>query len=171
MMNNSQGASSFFSGLSTLLGRPHPLLHNLSDTTGSVQEFAKALEDPGFRYGKLAGAAASEAAGRWSGLTIGFAATAVALGAVAGWALLRPEPPQPVTRQVLSTERWAGLQAPLGRVAALAPDGSSMVLPIGSGAGSQLGLKMRGSTEITPIPGTEGVLEVVYSPDAQWIAY
>ena len=32
-MNNSQGASSFFSGLSTLLGRPHPLLHNLSDTT------------------------------------------------------------------------------------------------------------------------------------------
>ena len=33
MMNNSQGASSFFSGLSTLLGRPHPLLHNLSDTT------------------------------------------------------------------------------------------------------------------------------------------
>ena len=142
-----------------------------ADRFGSVQEFARALEDPGFRYGKLAGAAASEAAGRWSGLTIGFAATAVALGAVAGWALLRPEPPQPVTRQVLSTERWAGLQAPLGRVAALAPDGSSMVLPIGSGAGSQLGLKMRGSTEITPIPGTEGVLEVVYSPDAQWIAY
>ena len=35
MMNNSQGASSFFSGLSTLLGRPHPLLHNLSDTTGA----------------------------------------------------------------------------------------------------------------------------------------
>ena len=35
MMNNSQGASSFFSGLSTLLGRPHPLLHNLSDTTSS----------------------------------------------------------------------------------------------------------------------------------------
>ena len=33
MMNNSQGASSFFSGLSTLLGHPHPLLHNLSDTT------------------------------------------------------------------------------------------------------------------------------------------
>ena len=33
MMNNSQRASSFFSGLSTLLGRPHPLLHNLSDTT------------------------------------------------------------------------------------------------------------------------------------------
>ena len=38
MMNNSQGASSFFSGLSTLLGRPHPLLHNLSDTTYSADD-------------------------------------------------------------------------------------------------------------------------------------
>ena len=47
-----------------------------------------------------------------------------------------------------------------------------MVLPIGSGVGDrQLGLKMRGSTEITPIPGTEQAREVVYSPDAQWIAY
>ena len=42
MMNNSQGASSFFSGLSTLLGRPHPLLHNLSDTTygGAAEHIA-----------------------------------------------------------------------------------------------------------------------------------
>ena len=45
MMNNSQGASSFFSGLSTLLGRPHPLLHNLSDTTS---EAAIGVADPGF---------------------------------------------------------------------------------------------------------------------------
>ena len=30
---------------------------------------------------------------------------------------------------------------------------------------------MRGSTEITPIAGTEGGRDVVYSPDAQWIAY
>ena len=45
MMNNSQGASSFFSGLSTLLGRPHPLLHNLSDTTLEITpESGAALE-------------------------------------------------------------------------------------------------------------------------------
>ena len=43
MMNNSQGASSFFSGLSTLLGRPHPLLHNLSDTTLLAQATAEAF--------------------------------------------------------------------------------------------------------------------------------
>ena len=45
MMNNSQGASSFFSGLSTLLGRPHPLLHNLSDTTLLVREYDQFLGD------------------------------------------------------------------------------------------------------------------------------
>ena len=45
MMNNSQGASSFFSGLSTLLGRPHPLLHNLSDTTFEISS--------GYRLGDL----------------------------------------------------------------------------------------------------------------------
>ena len=47
-----------------------------------------------------------------------------------------------------------------------------MILPIGSaGVVSQLALKMRGSTEITPIPGTEGGRNVTYSPDGQWIAY
>ena len=49
MMNNSQGASSFFSGLSTLLGRPHPLLHNLSDTTTNDRILAR-LESNGQLY-------------------------------------------------------------------------------------------------------------------------
>ena len=47
-----------------------------------------------------------------------------------------------------------------------------MILPVGSVSSEmQLALKMRGSTEITPIPGTEWGRTVVYSPDAQWIAY
>ena len=143
-----------------------------ADRFGSVQEFVRALGDEHFRYGELATVGASAAVGPWNRLTMATTTLAALLAVAFGWALLRPEPPQPVTRQILSTEGWAGLQAPLGRVAALAPDGSSMVLPIGSGAGNrQLALKMRGSTEITPIPGTEGALEVVYSPDAQWIAY
>ena len=50
MMNNSQGASSFFSGLSTLLGRPHPLLHNLSDTTVTFRPII--AKSPGFVGGQ-----------------------------------------------------------------------------------------------------------------------
>ena len=143
-----------------------------ADRFASAQKFVWALGNEHFRYGALATASAGGAAGPWNRLTtVGWSLAAVTT-LIAGWALLRPEPPQPVTRQILSTERWSGLQAPLGRVAALAPDGSSMVLPIGSGAGDrQLALKMRSSIEITPIPGTEQALEVVYSPDAQWIAY
>ena len=143
-----------------------------ADRFTSAQDFVRALGDEHFRYGELAVVGTSAAVGPWKRLTLAFAALAAVTTLGFAWPLLRPEPPQPVTRQILSTERWAGLQAPLGRLAALAPDGSSMVLPIGSGGGNrQLALKMRGSTEITPIPGTEGALEVVYSPDAQWIAY
>ena len=47
-----------------------------------------------------------------------------------------------------------------------------MILPVGSSQNDlQLALKMLGSTEITPIPGTEGARDVVYSPDGEWIAY
>ena len=42
-----------------------------------------------------------------------------------------------------------------------------MILPVGD----QLALKMRNSTEINPIPGTEGGRNPAYSPDGQWIAY
>ena len=143
-----------------------------ADRFTSAQEFVRALEDPGFRYGEEMAAGVAGGRGQWTPVTIAATGLAVLFAITTAWSLLQPEPPQPVSRQVLSTEGWAGLQAPLGRIAALAPDGSSMVLPIGlSAANVQLGLKMRGSTEITPIPGTEQAQDVVYSPDGQWSAY
>ena len=106
--------------------------------------------------------------GPWKRLTImGWSAASVTT-LILAWSFLQPEPPQPVSRQVLSTGGWAGLDGPpFGEYAALAPDGSSMILPVGD----QWALKMRNSTEITPIPGTEGGRNPVYSPDGQWIAY
>ena len=143
-----------------------------ADRFTSAQEFVRALEDPGFRYGEEMAAGVAGGRGQWTPVTIAATGLAVLFAITTAWSLLQPDPPQPVSRQVLSMEGWAGPQAPLGRIAALAPDGSSMVLPIGSGAADrQLGLKMRGSTEITPIPGTEQAQDVVYSPDGQWISY
>ena len=151
-----------------------------ADRFTSAAEFGAALGDESFTYQARArtsvtastpepGSTPATMPGPWNRLTIAFAA----LFAVAfGWLLLRPELPQPVTRQVLSTEGWAGLGFPFGQYTALAPDGSSMILPVGSSASDvQMAFKMRGSTEITPIPGTEGGQNVVYSPDGQWIAY
>ena len=149
-----------------------------ADRFTSAAEFAAALADEGFTYKARARtsvtASPSESVatpatmpGPWNRLTIA-ATTLAALFAVAfAWSFLRPEPPQLVSRQVLSTEGWEGLGTAFGRYAAIAPDGSSIILPVGD----QLALKMRGSTEITPIPGTEQGRDVVYRPDGQWIAY
>ena len=133
-----------------------------ADRFTSAQEFAKALGDAGFRHGEEAAGGVQVGRGLWNPLSV----VATVLAANTAWSFLRPEPPQPVSRQVLSTEGWDGLEAEFGRYAAIAPDGSSMILPVGG----QLALKMRGSTEITPIPGTEGGRDVVYSPDGEWIA-
>ena len=131
-----------------------------ADRCTSAQDFVRALGDEHFRYGELAVVGTSAAVGPWKRLTLAFAALAAVTTLGFAWPLLRPEPPQPVTRQILSTERWAGLQAPLGRLAALAPDGSSMVLPIGSGGGNrQLALKMRGSTRSRRSLGRKGLLK------------
>ena len=139
-----------------------------ADRFTSVQEFVRALEDPGFRHGEVAVAEVAAAVGPWKRLAVGFAVLAGLFGLGLGWTLLQPQPPEPVSRHVLGTGGWAGVDGPpFGEYAALAPDGSSMILPVGD----QLALKMRNSTEITPIPGTEGGRNPVYSPDGQWIAY
>ena len=138
-----------------------------ADRFTSVQEFVRALEDPGFRYGELAGAAASEAAGRWSGLTIGFAATAVALGAAVGWSLLRPDSPQPVTRIALTAPSevtigaWRGLAvSPGGRTVVFADDVT----------GQLYHRDLRG-LDAVPIPGTENAWYPFFSPDGEWVGY
>ena len=106
-----------------------------ADRFTSAQEFVRALGDPGFRYGEDATVGAGAGAGLWNRLTMSMTTLAALFAVAFGWSLLRPESPQPVARQVLSAEGWAGLEAPLGRLAALAPDGSSMVLPDRLGLG------------------------------------
>jgi hypothetical protein len=144
-----------------------------ADRFRTASAFVAALGDKGFRHGHVAdptaGGAPVPAASHspWNRLTIGFAGLAVVFALVAAWSLARPEPEQRVVRQVLSTDGWAGLSVEVGRFAALAPNGASMILPLDG----QLGLKLAGSSDVTPIPDTEGARDVVYSPDGEWIAY
>jgi len=139
-----------------------------ADRFTSVREFGAALADPAYRHGESVAAAGGPGPREWNRLSLISATVAVAASALAGWALLRPYQQPTVSRHVLSVEGWTAQPGrTFGEYSALAPDGSSMILPLGD----QLGLKMRNSTEITPIPGTEGARNVVYSPDAEWIAY
>ena len=144
-----------------------------ADRFTSAQDFVRALGDEHFRYGELAAAGiAGAAVGPWNRLTMGLGALALVFALGFGWSLLRPEPPVRVSRQVLSTEGWAGLGREFGILAAIAPDGSSMVVPVESdGTNFQLGLKASWSTEVRSIPGTELGKSIVYSPDGEWIAY
>ncbi len=142
-----------------------------ADRFASAQDLAAALADSGFRHGEDVSQGLAANVGPWKRFAAVGYALALAFGVVAAWSLLRPEPPRGVSRQILSTEVWDGATV-FGRYAAIAPDGSSMILPVGtSGTDVLLALKLRGSTEITPIPGTERGRNVVYSPDGQWIAY
>ena len=142
-----------------------------ADRFATAQDFAKALSDPGFRPG--ARTLEGLAFGRWRRVAVaGWAAGIMGLG-IGASAMFRTVPaPASFSRQVLGTEGWAGIDAPFGHLAAIAPDGSSMVLPLGSWPSDyRLGLKLRNSTEIVPIPGTENAQDIVFSPDGQWIAY
>ena len=143
-----------------------------ADPFASAQDFSRALSDPGFGHREEGTVGVAEGQSQWTPLAVATTVSTAVLALALGWWVFRPEPPQPVSRQVLSTEGWAGLAGEVGRLTAVAPDGSSMILPIDvEEEGGQLALKMRGSTEVTPIPGTEGGRDVVYSPDGQWIAY
>ena len=80
-----------------------------ADRFTGAQDFAKALSDPGFRHGELAGAgAASGRRGQWTPLTNTFAAVAALLALTLGWSLLRPKPPLPVERFVSPLWGWSG---------------------------------------------------------------
>ena len=138
-----------------------------ADRFGSVQEFVRALEDPGFRYGELAGAGASEAAGRWSGLTIGFAATAVALGAVVGWSLLRPDSPQPITRIALT----APSEVTIGAFRGLAASPGGRTVVFADDVTGQLYYRDLRGLDAVPIPGTENAWYPFFFPDGEWVGY
>jgi serine/threonine-protein kinase len=127
-------------------------------------------------------------------------AAALVLAALVGlgaWTL-KPAPPQPVTRTVITLppgQRLAALNLP---AIAISPDGKNLVyvavqinqspdrqggvaspgeppLPRGRGSDSgstqQLFLRPLDSQEAKPIAGTEGAVAPFFSPDGQWIGF
>ncbi len=100
---------------------------------------------------------------------------ALLLGAViaslAVWSL-KPSPPRPITRTVITLppgERLAGLDLP---AVALSPDGTHLAYVASrSGGVQQLYLRAMDSLEARPIPGTEGAVNPFFSTDGQWLGF
>ena len=107
---------------------------------------------------------------RWAFLA-GLACLVVAT--IAGFAvwILKPIPPKPVTRTVITLPPGDRLVGPDQPALALSPDGKQLAYAAIRGITSQLYLRSMDSQEARPIPGTDGASEPFFSPDGQWIGF
>jgi len=142
-----------------------------ADRFETAQEFAKALNDPGFRSDVTSGTVpvAAQAGGDRRGVTVALGLMAVAASAVAGWALLRTDR----TPRDIGLPPTAPLQAAgQFRNYAVARDGSFVVYLARVGEETQLWIRDLHGTEANPIAGTEGAGGTPrLSPDGTRVAF
>jgi hypothetical protein len=144
-----------------------------ADRFTRAADFGAALSDPSFRHGlEAAPAGAAGDAGRWRMLA--FAAMAVALVSLGAGALgffgRRPEPGRVLRQKIEMPSIGPGVR--WGLMMALAPDGSGMVYLDQDESGRRaLYYKARGEAEGVPIPDTDDVDAVAFSPDGTMIAF
>ncbi len=144
-----------------------------ADRFPTAGEFAKALTDPGFRYG-VAGVDAGSVGGRWKRLALAATGSAVVLALLAGWALTHQAGSVVVSRYAVGLPEGHDPDGIFGSNLALSPDGSAMVYvgPAADGKGpSQLWLRRRDQLEPTPIPGTVDAISPTFSPDGESLAF
>ena len=95
------------------------------------------------------------------------------LAAVTGLAVwnLKPSPPGPVSRTVItlpSAQRLAELDQP---AVALSPDGTRLAYVATQGGAQQIYLRAMDSLDARAVPGTERATEPFFSPDGQWLGF
>ncbi|HSG09383.1 MAG TPA: protein kinase [Longimicrobiales bacterium] len=143
-----------------------------ADRFHAAEDFARALSDPGFRYGNET-LVAETGGGRWKRVAMAASVAAVALGAIAGWALLRSEAPAPVSRYAVVLPEGHDIARTFGANVALSPDGSELVYVSADPGDVQDHLWLRRRDQLLPVPvvGTEGAFGPAFSPDGQRVAY
>jgi hypothetical protein len=144
-----------------------------ADRFASAQAFAAALADPGFRHG-VGPAQAVAARGQLTPLAMVTSGLAVALAAVAAWALLR-SPPEPVrTVEQFADPFLVGQEhsAFAGRAGFdLSPDGSMLVYRFNAERGQILMLRRWDDLVATPVRASDGGQAPAVSPDGLELAF
>jgi len=140
-----------------------------ADRFASAADFAKALNDEGFRHRGEGGARAGTSR-RASGLAGAGWGLAAVLGALCLWLVSALESPSipPVRRFSLSTLEEDGPSEYL----ALAPDGSALVMSERLGrAGRSLFVRRLDDLVRTPVFGSEDAYDLAISPDGEMVAF
>jgi hypothetical protein len=149
----------------------HKALQKLpADRFATAADFGTSLGDVSFRTepGVSAGVVAARERSRVGLVAAGVAL--VALGMLAAWGWLRPEP-QPTSWTFISHPRGEEGSFQFGEFA-IAPDGQSYVYRgPGEGTTTQLWIKRRGELHAAPLRGTSGAYYPFFSPDGQWLAF
>ncbi|MDH3270282.1 MAG: protein kinase [Gemmatimonadota bacterium] len=144
-----------------------------ADRFATADEFAKALQDVGFRHGAVEGAVVP--AGPWKGIAIAASVVALLFAGVAGWAASSGGEELPVTRYAVQLPEGHDPTLAYGANVAASPDGESIVYVGPSTEGgvgrSQLWLRNRDQLEPTPLGGTQDAFSPVFSPDGGRIAF
>ena len=142
-----------------------------ADRFSAAQEFAKALDDLGFRHGEEAAASALVGRGQWTPAAMALGVLALVSTLALGWSLLRPAPSQPVIR--FSLDLPEDLQRGTGGGVNLdiSPDGSRIVFRAGRGSQSQLWQRPLDQLSLTPVSGTENAFSPRFSPDGTSLAF
>src|SRR4029077_7823802 len=109
---------------------------------------------------------------RWQ-RTLLWGVVSLLLAAITGFAIwnLKPSPPRPITRAVITLtpgQRLAALEQP---AVALSPDGTHLAYVATQGGAQQIYLRAMDSLDARLIPGTEGGTEPFFSPDGQWLGF
>jgi serine/threonine-protein kinase len=143
-----------------------------ADRFTRAANFGAALSDPGFRHGVDEHAIVAAGSKRWKAATVAVGMLAVAALAAAVTDALGPrEAPPQVLRQNIAMPS-VGPMVRWGLMMALAPDGSGMVYLDQNENGEQaLYYKARHETEGTPLPDTDDVDAVAFSPDGLTIVF
>ncbi len=84
---------------------------------------------------------------------------------------LKPSPPRPVTRTVITLPPGDRLAGPDEPTIALSPDGNHLVYVAIRGGTQQIYLRAMDSMEARTVPGTEGATAPFFSPDSQWLGF
>ena len=144
-----------------------------ADRFTGAQEFAKALADPGFRYGETGAVAAGGSAGPWNRLSIALAALAAVLAVVAGWALSR-DGDEPLRRVERFATPFLPGQEPIGTGPfnfGLSPDGSMVVYRWNRGDGVVLMVRRWDEMSASEIRETVGAGAPTVSPDGLEVSF